>query len=86
NTKPYLEKIDVPCPKCGKDVVIRKTRKGRKFYGCEDYPECDFVSWQRPVSKKCPKCGSYMIIRGKKITCSENSCGYSEEYKDSDND
>jgi DNA topoisomerase-1 len=86
NTKPYLEKINVPCPKCGKEIVIRKTRKGRKFYGCEDYPECDFVSWQRPVAKKCPKCGSYMILRGKKISCSENSCGYSEEYKNSDND
>lgn len=78
NTKPYLEKIGVHCPKCGKDIVIRKTRKGRKFYGCEDYPNCDFTSWQRPVEKKCPKCGSYMVIRGKKITCSDSSCGYSE--------
>jgi len=78
NTKPYLEKIGVSCPKCGKDIVIRKTRKGRKFYGCEDYPNCDFTSWQRPVQKKCPKCGSYMVIRGKKITCSDSSCGYSE--------
>ena len=81
NTKPYLEKIGVSCPKCGKDVVIRKTKKGRKFFGCEDYPECDFVSWQRPVSKKCPKCNNYMVIRGKKIVCSDASCGYSEAYK-----
>jgi DNA topoisomerase-1 len=81
NTKPYLEKIDVSCPKCGKEVVIRKTKKGRKFFGCEDYPDCDFVSWQRPVAKKCPKCNNYMVIRGKKIVCSEASCGYSEEYK-----
>lgn len=81
NTKPYLEKIDVSCPKCGKEVVIRKTKKGRKFFGCEDYPDCDFVSWQRPVAKKCPKCNNYMVIRGKKIVCSDASCGYSEEYK-----
>ncbi len=81
NTKPYLEKIGVSCPKCGKEVVIRKTKKGRKFFGCEDYPDCDFVSWQRPVAKKCPKCNNYMVIRGKKIVCSDASCGYSEEYK-----
>lgn len=81
NTKPYLEKIDVSCPKCGKEVVIRKTKKGRKFFGCEDYPDCDFVSWQRPVAKKCPKCNNYMVIRGKKIVCSDASCGYSEEFK-----
>ncbi len=48
NTKPYLEKIGVPCPICGKEVVIRKTKKGRKYYGCENNPECDFMSWQRP--------------------------------------
>ena len=57
NTKPYLEKIGVPCPKCGKDVVLRKTKKGRKYFGCENNPECDFMSWSRPVAEKCPKCG-----------------------------
>ena len=61
NTKPYLEKIGVPCPKCGKDVIIKKTKKGRTFYGCDGYPDCDFVSWQRPSEKKCPKCGGYMV-------------------------
>ena len=79
NTKPYLEKIGVKCPKCGRDIVIRKTKKGRKFYGCEDYPDCDFMSWQRPVEKKCPRCGSYMVIRGKKFVCADPECGYSEE-------
>ena len=79
NTKPYLEKIGVKCPKCGKDIVIRKTKKGRKFYGCEDYPTCDFMSWQKPVEKKCPRCGKYMVIRGKKLVCSDPECGYSEE-------
>ena len=52
NTKPYLEKIGVPCPVCGKDVVIRKTKKGRRYYGCEDNPECEFMSWQKPSTKK----------------------------------
>ena len=79
NTKPYLEKIGVKCPKCGRDIVIRKTKKGRKFYGCEDYPDCDFMSWQRPVEKKCPRCGSYMVIHGKKFVCADPECGYSEE-------
>lgn len=61
NTKPYLEKIGVPCPVCGKDVVIRKTKKGRKYYGCENNPECDFMSWQKPSKEKCPDCGGYML-------------------------
>ena len=56
NTKPYLEKIGVPCPVCGKDVVLRKTKKGRKYYGCEDNPTCEFMSWQKPSKEKCPKC------------------------------
>ena len=64
NTKPYLEKIGVACPVCGKDVVIRKTKKGRKYYGCEDNPECEFMSWQKPSTKKCPRCGSYMVEKG----------------------
>ena len=78
NTKPYLEKIGVKCPKCGREIVERKTKKGRRFYGCEDYPTCDFMSWQRPVEKPCPKCGSYMVIKGKRIVCSDPSCGYNE--------
>ena len=52
NTKPYLEKIGVPCPKCGKDIVIKKTKKGRKYYGCVDNPDCDFMYWQKPSTKK----------------------------------
>ena len=78
NTKPYLEKIGVRCPKCGKDIVIRKTTKGRKFYGCEDYPTCDFMSWQKPVEKTCPRCGGYMVIKGKKLVCADPECGYQE--------
>ena len=78
NTKPYLEKIGVPCPICGKDVVIRKTKKGRRYYGCEDNPECDFMSWQKPSDKKCPVCGSYMVEKGNKLVCSQETCGYVE--------
>ena len=63
NTKPYLEKIGVACPLCGKDIVIRKTKKGRRYYGCEGNPECEFMSWQKPVAKKCPQCGGYMVER-----------------------
>lgn len=78
NTKPYLEKIGVPCPNCGKEIVLRKTKKGRKFYGCEDYPNCEFTSWQRPVKKPCPVCGKYMVQKGKKYVCSDASCGHAE--------
>lgn len=78
NTKPYLEKIGVPCPLCGKDVVIRKTKKGRKYYGCENNPECEFMSWQKPIEKKCPQCGGYMVEKGNKNVCADNQCGYSE--------
>ena len=78
NTKPYFEKIGVPCPKCGKELVLKKTKKGRKYYGCEDNPECDFMSWQKPSVKKCPKCGSYMVEKGNKLACSQETCGYVE--------
>ena len=76
NTKPYLEKVGVPCPKCGKDLVYRKTKKGRRYYGCIDNPECDFMSWQKPSTEKCPKCGSYMVEKGNKLVCSGEQCGY----------
>ncbi len=76
NTKPYLEKIGVACPKCGKDIVIRKTKKGRKYYGCEDNPACDFMSWQKPSEKKCPQCGGYMVEKGSRLVCADASCGY----------
>ncbi len=79
NTKPYLEKIGVACPKCGKEVVLRKTKKGRKYYGCESNPECDFMTWQKPSKEKCPKCGGYMVEKGNKIVCADNQCGYVKE-------
>lgn len=76
NTKPYLEKIGVPCPVCGKEVVIRKTKKGRKYYGCENNPECEFMSWQKPSKEKCPECGSYMVEKGNRLVCTNKECGY----------
>ncbi len=79
NTKPYLEKVGVPCPKCQKEVVIKKTKKGRIYYGCEANPECDFMSWQRPSTQKCPKCGDYMVEKGNKLLCSNQQCGYSAD-------
>ena len=79
NTKPYLEKIGIACPKCGKEVVLRKTKKGRKYYGCENNPDCDFMSWSKPVKEKCPKCGGYMVIKGNKIVCADEQCGYVTE-------
>lgn len=76
NTKPYLVKIGVKCPKCGGEVLLKKTRKGRRYYGCENNPECDFMSWQKPVAEKCPVCGSYMLEKGDKIVCSNKDCKY----------
>ena len=76
NTKPYLERIGIACPKCGKDIVIKKTKKGRKYFGCEGFPECDFMSWQKPSDKKCPECGGYMVEKGNKLVCADEHCGY----------
>ena len=78
NTKPYYEKIGVMCPKCGDDIVIKKTKKGRRYYGCINNPECDFMSWQKPSEKKCPKCGGAMVEKGNKIVCMDEQCGYVE--------
>ena len=76
NTKPYLEKTGIPCPKCNAEIVIRKTKKGRRYYGCENYPECDFMSWQRPSKEKCPECGGAMLEKGSKLVCMDEKCGY----------
>jgi len=78
NTKPYLEKIGVACPKCGKDIVMKKSKKGRRFYGCENNPDCDFMSWARPVAKPCPKCGGYMVRKGNKLVCANEECRHVE--------
>ena len=79
-TKAILEKLDVPCPKCGGELIKRRTKKGKVFYGCSHYPECDFVSWDKPVNKKCPKCGKLLVQRmgrnGPFIACPDRECGY----------
>lgn len=76
NTKPYFEKIGVSCPECGKDIVLKKTKKGRKYYGCIDNPECDFMVWQKPSKEKCPKCGSLLLYKGNKLVCMGENCGF----------
>ena len=75
NTKPFLEKIGVKCPDCGKDLIVRKTQKGRRYYGCEGYPECEFMSWNMPVDKKCPTCGKIMVRKGNNLACIDQECG-----------
>jgi DNA topoisomerase-1 len=75
NTKPLLEKVDdVECPKCGHDVLVKKTKKGRRYYGCEENPECDFMSWNRPSTVKCEKCGGMTVEKGKKLMCINENC------------
>lgn len=81
NTKPLVQTIDVKCPKCGKDIVVRKSKRGRVFYGCSGYPDCDQSYWNKPVNKECPKCGQLLVEKkGKdtKYACSNSECDYKE--------
>ncbi len=75
-TKPHYEKINVACPNCGKDVVLKKTKKGRKYFGCIDNPNCDFMTWQKPSAVKCEKCGTVMLEKGNKLVCNNDKCGF----------
>ncbi len=75
NTKPFFEKIGVECPLCGKDIVLKKTKKGRKYYGCISNPECEFMVWQKPSARRCEKCGSILLEKGNKLVCSNDKCG-----------
>jgi DNA topoisomerase-1 len=75
NTKPYLEKIGVTCPSCGSDIVVRKTKKGRRYYGCVNNPECEFMSWQKPSKISCEKCGGVLLEKGNKLVCENDKCG-----------
>lgn len=81
NTKPIVTYIEAPCPKCGARLMEKTSRKNRKFYGCEKYPECDFVSWEKPVKEKCPHCGGYMVEKRTKkgervLLCANEKCRY----------
>ena len=81
NTKPLVQTIDVKCPECGKDIVARKSRKGRVFYGCSGYPECTQSFWNKPVNRKCPECGHLLVekkTKNSKYACSNNECDYKE--------
>lgn len=86
NTKPLVEKIGVKCPKCNGNIVVKRSKKGRKFYGCDNYPECDFVTWNKPIDKFCPKCNSILTeVEGKgkkKIKCSNQNCDYRESEEE----
>lgn len=81
NTKPLVQTTGVKCPKCGKDIVVRRSKKGRVFYGCSGYPACDQSYWNKPINKECPKCGQLLVEKkGKdsKYACSNNECDYIE--------
>jgi DNA topoisomerase I len=82
NTKPLLEEIGVACPKCQAPIVARRSKKGRKFFGCSGYPECDYISWERPAGRPCPNCSLPLVIKpskkGTKIVCTSKECGYEE--------
>jgi DNA topoisomerase-1 len=75
NTRPYLEKIGVECPSCGSDIVVRKTKKGRRYYGCVNNPDCEFMSWQKPSKIRCDKCGGVLLEKGNKLVCENDKCG-----------
>ena len=84
NTKPIVEEIDAICPKCGGKIVAKRSKKGRRFYGCSNYPECDFVSWSEPTNEKCPKCGSIMVknyskSKGEYLECINQECKEKKE-------
>ena len=81
NTKPYFEKIGIGCPKCGKDIVLKKTKKGRKYFGCINNPECDYMVWQKPSKVKCDKCGDLLLEKGNKLVCPNEECGNIIEKK-----
>ena len=91
NAKPILTYIDAPCPKCGARLMEKTSKKNRKFYGCERYPECAFVSWEMPITEKCPKCGSYMVKKrgkhGEEIhLCANETCRYKETVEKNEDD
>lgn len=83
NTKPIVTEIGVKCPLCGGDIVVKRSKRGRTFYGCSNYPDCKFVSWERPIDKPCPKCGSLMVKKrakaGEYEACTNKECGYTSK-------
>ncbi|HHZ05698.1 MAG TPA: type I DNA topoisomerase [Clostridiales bacterium] len=85
NIKKYVQEIGVKCPKCDGNVIVRKTKKGRPFYGCSNYPDCDFVSWTEPTNEKCPNCGEILYKKkGKKpmLYCAKEGCGFEKKLEE----
>lgn len=86
NTKPIVQNIGVKCPECGGDIVERTSKRGRKFYGCNNYPECNFVSWNKPLNEQCPKCKGILVEKrsknGSEKKCINQACGFVEIVKD----
>ena len=78
NTKPYFEMIGVACPKCGSDVSARKSKKGRRYFGCMNNPDCDFMVWQKPSAEKCPECGNALLEKGNRLVCADEQCGFTK--------
>ena len=79
STMPYFEKIGVECPQCGKDIVLKKSKKGRKYFGCIGNPECDFMVWQKPSKETCPRCNALLLEKGNKLQCMNEQCGFVKE-------
>lgn len=91
NTKPIVEEVDANCPLCGGKILVKRSKKGNRFYGCSNYPECNFVSWYEPTNEKCPDCGSYMVKRyskskGEYLQCSDKECKYEKIIEKSDDE
>ncbi|SHH42307.1 DNA topoisomerase I [Clostridium collagenovorans DSM 3089] len=91
NTKPIVKELDVECPKCGGKILVRKSKKGRQFYGCSNYPNCDYVSWQEPVNKKCPNCETLLVKKSTKtkgdwLQCPNSECNYKEKLEEVEKD
>ncbi|MCL2674379.1 MAG: topoisomerase DNA-binding C4 zinc finger domain-containing protein, partial [Defluviitaleaceae bacterium] len=98
NTKPFFEEAGVNCPLCGGKVLIKKSKNGRKYFGCEHggvhhedaaHPECNFMSWQKPTGEKCPQCGEFLVEKGKKpvrVVCTGEKCGYTIEKPEQEDD
>jgi DNA topoisomerase-1 len=88
NALPYFPQAGVDCPSCGGKILIKNTKKGRKYYGCENHPTCEFMSWQKPTGKKCERCGDILVEKNTKtarrVACVNPKCGFSEVVPDED--
>ena len=86
NTKPIVTEIGVNCPECSGSIVVRRSKRGRTFYGCSNYPDCKFVSWNKPSNNPCPRCGGFMVTKnyksGEHEICTNKECGYKSKNSD----